>query len=321
MSGIAGRGTTFDLPNYHGMLIGISPEDTPFTTAIGGLLGGIKTVASKEWEWQTSDLRAAADRQRLEGADAPAADTRVRGNVSNVLEIHQETVDVSYTKQAATGQFGGVNLGAADNPVLDEFAWQSEQAVKAKKRDIERSFTIGVYAKPADNATVRKTRGLMSSITTNVIAKSGSPNPTVKDYLDLFQAVYDAGGIQESETMTLLVGPVQKRWVTKLFVTDQGYKEETRNVGGVNLQTIETDFGKANVMLSRYMPAADVALASLEQCKPVGLEIPGKGVFFLEQLAKVGASERAQLYGEFGLEYGAEQHHGKITGFTTSAPA
>lgn len=321
MSGIAGRGTTYDLPNYHGQLIAQSPEDTPFTTAIGGLLGGIKTVADTEFEWQAYDLRAAGDRQRLEGADAPTADTRVRSNVTNILEIHQEAVDVSYTKQAATARFGGLNTGEGTNPVVNEFAWQTEQQVKSVKRDLEYSFVRGVYQKPADNLTVRKTRGILAAMTTNVIVKAASPSPTKKDYLDLLQMVWDAGGIQESETAALMVNSVQKRWVTKLFITDAGYENESRNVGGVNCLTIETDFGRLNVMLNRYMPDTDAAVVSLEQCKPVGLEVPGKGVFFVEQLAKTGASEKGQLYGEFGLEYGSEKSHGKITGFSNVAPS
>lgn len=323
MAGIAGRGTTYNLPNYHGMLIGISPEDTPFTSAIGGLLGGIKTAEATEFEWQTYDLRAAdqATRVRLEGADAPGAEERVRANVTNVLEIHQEAVDISYTKLAARGSFSGTNNGGqSDDVSLDEFAWQIEQQVKQIKRDVEYSFVQGVYQKPADNTTPRKTRGLLPAIATNVIVKAAAPAPTRGDVLDLLQQVYDNGGIQESETAALMVNSVQKRWVTKLFITDGNYREQSRNVGGVNVQTIETDFGRLNVMLNRYVPQDQIVVVSLEQCKPVGLEIPKKGVFFVEALAKTGASEKGQLYGEFGLEYGSERKHGKITGLSTVAP-
>lgn len=87
-------------------------------------------------------------------------------------------------------------------------------------------------------------------------------------------------------------------------------------MGGVNVQTIETDFGKINIMLDRYMPVDTLAVVSLEQCKPRFLLIPGKGHFFMEPLAKTGASTKYQLYGEIGLEYGNERAHGKITNVT-----
>src|SRR5690349_14833773 len=107
MSGITGVGTTYNLPNFVGELFGTSPEDTPFLSAVGGLTGG-ESVASTIFTWQSYDLRDAADdRQRTEGADAPTAEGRARANGSNVLEIHQEQVAVTYTKQGATQQVKG----------------------------------------------------------------------------------------------------------------------------------------------------------------------------------------------------------------------
>ena len=44
------------------------------------------------------------------------------------------------------------------------------------------------------------------------------------------------------------------------------------------------------------------------------LNIPGKGVLFEEELAKVGSSDRTQIYGEIGLKYGNEAAHGVIRG-------
>ena len=101
----------------------------------------------------------------------------------------------------------------------------------------------------------------------------------------------------------------------KLFITSSSYasyQETSRNVGGVNLQTIETDFGRTNILLSRYVPAGTIIVASVEDCAPAFLEIPGKGHFFAEPLAKTGASEKVQVYGEIGLRYGNERKHGKI---------
>ena len=76
----------------------------------------------------------------------------------------------------------------------------------------------------------------------------------------------------------------------------------------------ELDFGTVNVMLSRYIPQDAIAVVTLGECAPVFLEVPNKGHFFAEPLAKVGSSDDVQLYGEVGLEYGAESHHGILTG-------
>lgn len=317
MAGITGMGTTYNLPNYVGELFAASPEDTPLLSAIGGLTGG-DSVGATLFEWQGYDLRDAADdRQRLEGADAPDGEERVRYNASNVLEIHQEAVNVSYTKQGANRQRGaGAEAVTVGNTVIpaDELAWQLEQQFKQVARDVEKTFITGKYARPTDNTSPRRTRGLIEAITTNV-ADSDETAATLDEdtILNLFQSVWENGGIQETETRTVIVGAALKRALTRIFIKDAKFEESSRNVGGVNLQTFETDFGRANIMLDRYMPKDTLVVASLEELKPAFLEVPGKGHFFAEPLAKTGAADKVQIYGEIGLNYGNESKHGVLT--------
>lgn len=316
MAGITGMGTTFNLPNFVGDLFNVSPEDTPLLSAIGGLTGG-REAFDKTFEWEFYDLRNAdAARQRVEGANAPTAEERVRSNASNVLEIHQEAVSISYTKLSIQNRGGYSTTARGSSPVGDEMAWQMEQQIKQVARDVELTFITGTFAQPVDNATPRKTRGLLEAITTNVLDLAGAPL-TEADVNDLFQAAYDGGGMQEGETRTLIVGSAMKRQLTKTFIRDNGAPVPSRSVGGVSLQTLETDFGTANIMLDRYMPAGTVVAASLEQLAPRFLSVPGKGHFFWEPLAKTGAAENSQLYGEIGLEYGNQRSHAKIVNATT----
>lgn len=318
MAGIVGQGTTFNLPNFVGDLFNLTPSDTPLLSRIGGLTGGKQTDA-KIFDWGFYDLRAPADRTRVEGANAPSAEERVRETAYNVVEIHQEAVEISYTKQAATGQLGtGVDLAGGGNPVQDELEWQVDAALLQIALDIEWSFINQTFANPATNATPRKTRGLLAAIATNVTDGAGGAL-TEAMVLDTMQNAWTNGGLQEGETRTLMVNAREKRSLTKLFVTNKGYAETTRNVGGVNLSVIETDFGAVNIMLNRHLPQGNVVIASLEDLAPVFLLIPGKGFLFVEELAKVGAAERRQMYGEVGLEYGNERKHAKIINVIAAA--
>lgn len=325
MAGITGMGTTFNLPNYTGDLFAITPSSTPFLSAAGGLTGG-ESVESTEFEWQVYDLRAAGQNTATEGADAPTGESRVRENVTNVVQIHQEVVDVSYTKLAADQLKSGTN-NALRNPVTDELDWQVEQMLKQIARDVDYSFIQGVYAKPADNTTARQTRGLLNAITTNhVVAPDGDtsatgtqPSDLTADVvLDLLQQIWDNGGITEEETATIVVNSFQKRQLTQAFITNRNYQENSRSMGGVSVSTIETDFGELSVMLERHMPADEVLVASMDMVSPVLLLVPDKGFLFAEPLAKTGARSRSQIYGEIGLRYGKESAHGKITNLTTS---
>jgi len=396
MAGITGLATTFDLPNYAGELFALTPADTPFLSAIGGLTGG-RMTSGTEFEWQTYDLRDPSQRTRLEGATAPTAEERVRANARNVVQVHQEKVSVSYTKQATMGMlttpssapYRGVD---GSNPVSNELDWQVAQALKSIALDVNYSFINGSFSNPSTNATARRTRGLLAAITTNRIAKattvtgataatdtitstahglvdgdkivftntstatgivagriyyvdqidantfkvstsSGGTAITLgtvtgmayvkpwataltPDHLsDLLQLAYDNGGISEQETATLLVNSAQRRALTKAFASAYGqFQETSRTVGGVAVDTIITDFGTLNVMMDRHAPQDTITVVSLEQCSPVFLNIPGKGVMFEEPLAKTGASDEVQLYGEIGLEYGNERAHAVMTG-------
>lgn len=395
MSGITGLGTTYNLPNYTGLLYQLTPGDTPFFSSIGGLTGGGQTT-SPEFEWETFDLRAAAQTTALEGAAAPTAAGRVRGQVKNIVELHQEKISVSYTKQAAVGQHAGL-ANEAINPVRNEVDWQTTQMLKQMVRDIEFSFINGHKQVPSDNTTARKTQGLRAAITTNrtnkgtavvsagltatastdkitatahglsngqklvlrnstatgiddgrvyylvnsatndfkvaltlggtavditadgtvdVYTVSGSAL-VVADIETMLQGVFDNGGLTESATATLMVGSAQKIAISNAYANAYGkYVEYDRNVGGVNMKVIESNFGTLNVMLNRHVPQDTIIAVSLEQCMPVYEEIPGKGHFFAEPLAKTGASDDVQLYGEVGLAYGNEKAHGILEGLS-----
>jgi len=396
MAGITGLGLTYSLPNYVGELFMLTPEDTPLLSSIGGLTGG-KAVNSTSWTWQTSDQRDPSNRQRLEGATAPTAEERVRANVTNVVEIHQEQVSVSYTKQAATAQLATPGSapfqinGDQNNPIQRELDWQVERALKAIALDVNWTFINGTFVQPTTNSTARQTRGLLQGITTNRIAKGTSVSATSattvvtatasgvatndkivftatgaatsivagRTYFvttidantftvstsaggtaltlgtatglaftklstttlantqinDLLQLAYDNGGISDQFTATLLCNSAQKRAITVAYASEYAaFHETSRTVGGVNMTTIITDFGTLNVMMDRHMPQDTIAAVSLEQLQPVFLEVPGKGHFFEEPLARTGASDNVQLYGEIGLEYGNERAHAVMTG-------
>ena len=395
MAGITGLGTTFNLPNYHGELFAVSPTDTPLLSAAGGLGQGGQ-VSDTLVEWQKYDLRDPEIRPRLEGADAPTAEERVRANVTNRLQIFQEAVSTSYTKQAATERYATLASGAS-NPVTNEHAWQVMQSLKQIARDVNFSFWHGVRNDPADNTTARQMAGLLSVMTSNkiedglvltaatsatdtittgaahglvvgdkVVFTSVGASTTIKvgrgywvqaiptgttlkvsatasgaaitvgtatglnfygmkvantvtvDNVNaLLQSAYDNGGISDQGTATLFVPSGQKLALTKAYAAAYGQADPlagTRNVGGVAVNTIVTDFGTLNVAIDRAMPADAIAVVSLEQIRPVFLSVPGKGVMFEEELAKTGASEKSQIYGEVGLAYGNEASHGIIRG-------
>lgn len=307
---VAGLATTFNLPNFGGQLFTVVPDDSRFLSAIGGLSQGGAVVESTEIEWQADVIADPSISPALEGADAPAGSELARGNFSNVVEIYQDAFSVSYTRQAARGLMSGVNNTQA-NPVANEVAHQTEVKLRQAAIHWNKRLLTGTYVKPANNLTARSTRGLVNVPTTNVTDLANAALTEVA-LLDFLQTIWVSHGIQEGMEPTLLVGAGLKRGLGKLFIKDKGYQEASRNVGGVSVDTIITDFGRINVMLERNVAATSLLFSHLAYCKPVFLLIPDKGFLFVEPLAKTGASDKYQLYGECGLEYGPELAHGKM---------
>ena len=317
--------TTYDLPNFVGELFSLIPAQTPFLSMSGGLTGG-KSVMSKEFTWQVEDNAAAVlNNVALEGDD-PTPSSVIRQEVKNVCEIHQESVQISYTKQAATWQLGAGDVGntgtpgaggavvaapiLGTQPVTSEVPHQLALKINKIARDVELSFLLGVFVNPSDNITERATRGILTASTTHTQAFTTDIRTSLNTML--------AGMYEDEETIAPLINPVifvngtTKTQLSIEYTNNLGLADRSRTIGGVNVETIVTDFGTFGVVLDRYMPVDELGLFDMSVCVPCFLPIPGKGHFFTEPLAKTGSYDHVQIYGEIGLNYGPEQYHGQI---------
>lgn len=177
------------------------------------------------------------------------------------------------------------------------------------------STTVSFKIVPTSDLTA--TAIAVGTATVSFYAINAANIVTVADVNGLLQSVFDNGGISEQGTATIFVPSGQKLALSSAYANAYAKSDAlagTRNVGGVALNTIVTDFGVLNIAIDRALPADAIAVVSLEQVAPVFLSIPGKGVLFEEELAKVGSSDQTQIYGEIGLEYGNQAAHGVMRG-------
>ena len=315
--------TTFNSPNFTGMLYNITPTDTKLLSAIGGLTGGGLFTAGMGdaalFTWQEEDLRVAGQNAALEGDDAPDPTGRARTPVFNVLQIIHETVGVSYTKLAAVGQVADVGSNHPEvasvlgtQPVQNELERALRLRMREIARDVEWFFINGTFQEPSDNATPRQTRGIIEATETNVEEVEDITAFERDDLLNLLQQVWENGGIQEEDAATLMVNAALRRRLTEIYIGTDIYRQNSRTVGGVRVDTIITEFGELNVMMNRHMPTDVLQVVSLEWCAPVHLLVPGRGFLFVEPLGKEGSRDESQIYGEIGLMYGNERAHGKM---------
>lgn len=317
---VTGLGTVWNLPNYAGELFTADPTQTPFLSMIGGLTGGKQT---DNFEFPTAvlyDYPEAAQPEISESASAtaPAASEIARSQESNVVQIHQEVIDLTYAKLSNGGRLSGINTAGQQANPADEKAWQIQQKLIKIARDVEFSFIRGTYQKATAANVANKTRGMLElAATVNTVNAKGTGTTakplTVVLLKELMLKMADNGAYFNN--MVLFAGAKQKQVITSLYENQIGYNTGApRNVGGMNIQHIETDFCQLGIVWDRFMPDDSILVADLAHCAPVFQAVPDKGVLFEEPLAKVGASERIQLYGQIGLAHGPAFLHGSITG-------
>lgn len=317
MPQVQGIGTTWNLPNYAGELFTADPTQTPFLSMIGGLTGGRQT---DNFEFPTAvlyDFPPASQPGISEMAStvAPKASHIARQQEKNVVQIHQEVIDLTYAKQSNTGRISGLNTAGQTANINDEKAWQIQQKLIKIARDVEFSFIRGKYQLATDASVANKTRGMMelcSSPAGNYIEAEGKALD--KDILDtLFRDMASNGAY--FGRMVLFCNAYLKQAITNIYAKQfLANMQTTANVGGMNITEIETDFFRMGIVWDRFMPSDAILVADMAHIAPVFQAVPGKGVLFEEDLAKVGASDKIQIYGQIGLAHGPAFLHGAITG-------
>jgi len=314
---VQGPGTTWNLPNYAGELFTASPKETPLLSMIGGLTGGAFTTNP---EFPTAQLYEYPDAEQpeiseAESATAPNAQHIDRNQEKNVVQIHQKTIDITYHKQASSGMMQGINTAGQEPDPENEKAWQTQHAMLIPTaRDVEFSFIMGTYQRATSVNVPNKTRGMIELCRNFGTHIDGNGERLTYAMLQsLYKEMADNGA--HFNNMVMLLPSGLKQEVSDIYGGRPGANlPATRTQGGIDIQTIVTDFTNINIAWNRFMPVGSLLLCDIRYMQPVFLEVPEKGVLFVEPLGKQGASDREQLYGEVGLDHGPGFLHGAITG-------
>lgn len=314
MSQVQGIGTTWNLPNYAGELFNADPTQTPLLSMIGGLTGGKQTT---NHEFPTGVLFDYPEPKQPSisenaSATAPAPSHIARTQETNVVQIHQETIDITYMRQSNSGRMSGLNTaGQAPNPA-EEKAWQIQQKLKVIARDVEHSFINGQFALSTSAAAPNKTRGMLELCAGGTTLDANGAPLTHEMLKTIYREMANNGAYFDN--MVMFVPAYLKQVISDIYSTQFGSNlPATRKIGGVNITEIITDFFPMGVVWNRFMPDDTILIADVAHVAPVFQAVPGKGVLFEEELAKVGASDRVQIYGQLGLAHAPAFLHASIT--------
>ena len=312
--------TSFEVLNYSGMLFNKGNTRTPLSSAIGGRQKTTNHVEFVTGQEYTTSGGAQPEISETASLTAPDASVIKRTQKTNVTQIFQEAVGVSYGKMSNMGTLSGINIENQQANPVNELDFQVAAKMQKVAADIEYTFINGKYSKATSDAVANKTRGLAEAVTTNVKAMGSKP-------LGLWDVADMMKKVQESNAP--YSGLVLWCDATTLFQLNADAVQNgltvvpaAREVNGIQLSSVVTPLGVVNLYLGEYLPKGTALLLNLDVIAPVYQPVPGKGNFFLEPLAKTGAGEKYQLFGQIGLDHGPEWYHGKFTGIaqTFTAP-
>lgn len=306
------------------MLYNKANTRTPLLNAIGGrarVTNSVKFVLGQTYASAEGDIPNISETASL---TAPDASYITRAQAYNVTQIFMDAVAISYAKMSNMGTLAGVNIAGQEANPQNELDFQIANKMTKLARSIEKTFIMGEYNEAATDAQVNKTRGLNQAITTNVIsATTGEGASAVAAPLDIWLVNDLLTMMRDNQAdisdITLWVNTVNLNQLNGSAV-EYGYKmSDVKDTEfGVQVRELILPIGRVNVVLGEFIPAGTVFALNLNAICPVEQPTPGKGNFFLEPLAKTGAGEKYQLFGQIGLDYSAEHLHGKITGLKTT---
>ena len=312
--------TSFGVLNYSGMLFNKGNTRCPLSSIIGGrakTTNHVEFVTGQEYTTAGGTQPAISETASL---TAPEATVVTRTQKTNVTQIFQETVGISYGKMSNMGTLSGINIANQQENPMNELDFQVAAKMQKVNRDIEFTFVQGTYNKATTDSTVNKTRGLTEAIESNVIAMASKPLG-LWNIADGVKKVYEANAPQDglvlwcdATTMFQINADAVQNGLTVI--------PAAREINGIKLSSVVTPLGVVYLYLGEFLPKGTALLLNLDVISPVYQPVPGKGNFFLEQLAKTGAGEQYQLFGQIGLDHGPEWYHAKFTGIaqTFTAP-
>ena len=309
---------SFGTPNFSGMLFRKGVEKTPFSTIIGANRGYTNHVEFVTGQYYNSIQGSQPAISESASLTAPEALVATRSQLTNVTQIFQETVSVSYAKESNMGTMSGVNIaGQTPNP-QSELEFQISRAMAKIAQDIEYTFIRGVYNKATTDNEVNKSRGLLTAITTNIV-NAGGDLMSRRLISKALMAIAEAGG----DISNVIVGmPAIHLAQLDYDANKNGMTAvpRERDVNGLKIQTILTPFGAVGVQLMETVPVGTAVVFNPTIMRPMEMNVPNKGNFFLEPLAKTGAGDNYQIFGQIGLDHGAEWLSAKITGLSEDFP-
>lgn len=308
---------TDDVQTLLGTFFIVGANQTPFIDRMGGLSAykqvfGTKFPVSVYAALETATQRAVDEADQVSGAGAHI--TYTRAQAYNYIQTLYRLVNVSYEKLANAAVLSGIAWeNAKAELVSNEIDTQTRMNLLQMAIDTEYSIFQGVAQAPTNNATAAKSAGFVGTGANGAIQTNRINGGTTEIDKGMIKACVKSMADHGAPFIdpVLYCGSYVKEQLSEIYGWSPIGAAGT-GVGGVNVEVIQTNFAKIPVVFDPFMLSTAVAIVEMAEVKLAGLEVPGMGAVYLEQLSKTGMAEKYHVFSKLGLDYGEESHHGCI---------
>ena len=221
------------------VITNISSTQTPITTMIG------KTKAMSTYhEFPEDELAAAVVNACIEGAADTATAAPARTRKGNHTQIMKKGYSVSGSQQAV--KTAGVS---------DEYGYNMIKAMKEVAKDLELAITTQTTDAAGSAAVARTMAGIPGCVTTNALANSGTARVITNAIItNALKVAWADGG----EPNKLIVSAGNKINISALTTSNTKNIEAAKKKVVEAIDVIDTDFGRVEVVASRFMPDTSI---------------------------------------------------------------
>lgn len=280
--------TNAELVNLSKEIAVVGVDYTPLTSLLLAK-GKVEKATSTIYTWRERSLVHDEDISAVEGEDTTVFVESGRRELNNVLEIFKKGVSVSGT--AIAMQSNQLNAEVSDR-------------LLELKINLEKKLINGIRSDGSTAPFKRQMSGLIEfADPANAVNVTGA---VTED--DVKQAMRNLWNQDLAEgTYYALTNADIKEQIDNIYKDRYSYQHKTTNFGLV-VDSIETNYGTLNLILSKHVPADKMILFNDAYINLVYLREPA-----FEPLAKTGDSVKGQVIAEATLKVGSPKAVAVVT--------
>ena len=267
--------TTGELVDLSSEIVKLGVTHTPFTSLLLSK-GSVNKAMSTVYSWIEKTVDDTDDITFAEGSKTDEFQKTVKRELSNILQIFKKATEVSGTAEAMQSTL--MSQEVADR-------------LLELKMNLENTLINGIKD-DGSSTGIRRMSGLIESRDTANDIGGAHPFDVIKQGME---KLWDSKLAPTGEFYAFMNAGVKEQ-LDNEFVDSYSYAHVNTNFG-LQVQTLNTNFGVVHVVLSRYIPEKQIVLFNEAYTDIVTL----RNAHF-EPLAKTGDAVRGQVVGEYSLK-------------------